>query len=908
MIKSDEDILSCKGFVNAEPPSVHLYKFAGFTKINGKDISLDEKNLLLRGAALRNTEYVIGIVLYTGKITKLSLNQKLPPSKFSTVERRLNKSVILIFCFNMCCVTVLTIGSAIFNSGEADDAYYLQIDTNWIFQAVRDFFSYFALLSFMIPMSLMVTLEVVKVMQGRFMEWDKEMATDPNNVANTGMNVKTTNLNDELALVKYVFSDKTGTLTENVMEFQKTSIDGVCYDRAGEGELEEEARAGNVSVHDFLLNLAICHAAQPEVGDDGEISYQAQSPDEVALCDGAKVNGFVFLQRIGETKVVIKILDEEIEFEVLRLIEFTSDRKRMSVIVRMPDSMGGGIRLFCKGADSMMMKLLDDDEENNDPELKQTTLDDIENFSKEGLRTLVFAYKDLDEDEYQEWENDYGDAGKVVDPNKREKLKAKAEKKLEKGFTLQGSTAIEDKLQPEVPETIHNLLRAGVKVWVITGDKRETAINIGFSCKLLSPSMELLQIKATSCEECGESLQSMVDSFVGIEAQKARGDQQLGLVVDGQSLTWALNEHQKNFLKITELCHSVVCCRVTPLQKANVVKLLKEHTGQVCLSIGDGANDVSMIQEAHIGVGIYGREGTQAARSADYAIRQFRHLRRLMTIHGRYSFLRNANLIQYSIYKNAAAFLVQFWFAFYCGYSATTIYDDWIITLFNIAFTSTPPLFYAIFEKDIDPETIDQYPEVYRRVSTGYLFTYSSLFVWLLNAVWHSIVFIFVGVFLQANEPFYFNGKTTGLRVMGNIVATMAIVTVILRIAIETNHWNILVHCGIWGSISCYFLVLFVESFIPAFFPRQYFMFIIVFQNPTFWFTFVIVLVICLVPDIVVKHFHREFYPEDWMILQEAKKFKGADYVEEELGKRIKEMETQGENVDDNEIELEDRA
>ena len=537
------------------------------------------------------------------------------------------------------------------------------------------------------------------------MEWDKKMRVDPED-PESGMAVKTTNLNDELALVKYVFSDKTGTLTENRMEFQKVSINGVIYEQAGLGELKEELEAGgeeNKAIYDFLVNLGTCHAVVPDVDDEtGEISYKAQSPDEVALANGARINGVVFKART-QVDITAEILGEEYTFDVLNMLEFTSDRRRMSVILRMPESMGGGIRIYTKGADSKVKELLAEH-----GELEEKTYEDIEVFSNIGLRTLLLAYRDISEEEYNEWEPKFH-AAEIALENRDAEID-KVTEMIECKLHLQGATAIEDRLQDEVPETIHNLLRSGINVWVITGDKLETAKNIGYSCKLLKKDMTLLTCATTkeglTRESSYEILRSFVDMYCARPREKT--DPELALIIDGDGLTFALAEHKELFLQITSLCQSVICCRVTPLQKAEVVKLIKINTHEVCLSIGDGANDVSMIQEAHIGIGIYGNEGTQAARSADYAIRQFRHLRRLITIHGRYSLLRNSNLIQYSIYKNAAAFLVQFWMAFYCGYSGQTIYDDWIITLFNISFTSVPPLFYAIFEKDIDEELIDQ--------------------------------------------------------------------------------------------------------------------------------------------------------------------------------------------------------
>ena len=708
------------------------------------------------------------------------------------------------------------------------------------------------------------------------MEWDRRMALDPKNVEETGMRTKTTNLNDELALVKYIFSDKTGTLTENCMRFIKVSINGTIYDRAGEGELLEALEAGENAqqIDEFLNNLAVCQSVVPEIKDDESIVYKAQSPDEEALCDGARTNGYTFCART-QTDVTVEIRGEQVYFDVLHEIQFSSARARMTVVARHPD---GTYRVYTKGADSKMMPLIS---ENTSADLRQKTLDDIEVFSREGLRTLIVAYRILTEEEYEEWAAMMHDAETDMSENRKKKLEDAAAA-IERDLELLGCTAIEDKLQEEVPETIHNLLRANIKVWMITGDKQETAENIGFSCKLLKHHMELIRIIAKESEDAGDQLRAACESHLNRNTKKGQ-EQPLAVIIDGTTLEFALNEHKESFLEITSKCHSVICCRVSPLQKALIVKLMKEYTHDVCLSIGDGANDVSMIQEAHIGVGIFGKEGTQAARSSDYAIQEFRHLRRLLTVHGRYSYLRNSGLIQYSIYKNAAAFLVQFWFAFYCGYSATTIYDDWIITFFNIFFTAVPPFFYAIFEKDISEEIIEEYPETYKYVQAGNLFTYSSLCFWILLAIWHALVFFFAGAILLSTEPIIWSGHTFGLRFMGNMVSTIAIVTVLLKLATYTNLWNIPVFTGLFGSILCYLLIFLIESSIAPLFPRQYFMFFYVFSNPNFYLLFLLVVIICLTPDMFAQYIKRQFYPDDWQILQEAEHFKNIDKLKEDL-------------------------
>jgi len=243
-------------------------------------------------------------------------------------------------------------------------------------------------------------------------------------------------------------------------------------------------------------------------------------------------------------------------------------------------------------------------------------------------------------------------------------------------------------------------------------------------------------------------------------------------------------------------------------------------------------------------------------------------------MHGRWSYVRNAGLIQYSMYKNTAVFLVQFWFAFYCGYSAMTIYDDWVVTFFNILFTSAPPFLYGVLERDIGEDLIDEYPEAFRTVQTGDHLTYSSMFLWEINAIWHSIVFFFACVLLLQQEPFMWNGKTSGIRMLGNMCATMAITTVILKYVLETYTLTALTHIFVWVSLGAYYLLLLIETLVPSLFPLQYWIMFVMFSQPLFWLTFLMVITICLVPDICAKLIRRQFFPDDWMILQEVKKFK----------------------------------
>merc|ERR1712000_752119 len=261
------------------------------------------------------------------------------------------------------------------------------------------------------------------------------------------------------------------------------------------------------------------------------------------------------------------------------------------------------------------------------------------------------AMREIPDQEFEEWYRIFDAAQTTVGGNRADELD-KASELIEHDFFLLGSTAIEDRLQDGVPETIHTLQQANIKVWVLTGDRQETAINIGMSCKLLSEDMMLLIVNEETAAATRDNIQKKLDAI------RTQGDgtiesETLALIIDGKSLTYALEKDlEKMFLDLAVMCKAVICCRVSPLQKALVVKLVKRHLKALLLAIGDGANDVSMIQAAHVGVGISGVEGLQAARSADVAIGQFRYLRKLLLVHGAWSYQRVCKVILYSFYKN----------------------------------------------------------------------------------------------------------------------------------------------------------------------------------------------------------------------------------------------------------------
>lgn len=660
------------GRVRSEQPNSSLYTYeATLTMSAGgeeKELPLTPEQLLLRGATLRNTPWIYGVVVFTGHETKLMRNASATPIKRTDVERLLNKQILMLVAILLILSSVSTIGDLVIRSTAGTKLTYLDYTSlNYAKQFFLDIFTYWVLYSNLVPISLFVTLDLIKYYQAFLINNDLDIYFPD---TDTPAVCRTSSLVEELGQIEYIFSDKTGTLTCNIMEFKECSIGGIQYavtvpeDRRATSNddingvhnfvrLREnlQTHSSRSAIHHFLALLATCHTVIPERTEKNDIRYQAASPDEAALVEGAVLMGYKFVARKPRA-VMIEIDGQEYEYELLAVCEFNSTRKRMSTIFRCPD---GKVRVYCKGADTVILERLA-----KDNPMVDVTLQHLEDYATEGLRTLCLAMREVPEQEFQEWQQVFEKASTTVGGNRAEELD-KAAEIIEKDLFLLGATAIEDRLQDGVPETIHTLQTAGIKVWVLTGDRQETAINIGMSCKLISEDMTLLIINEENSTATRNSLQKKLEA---VRSQAATGGEldTLALVIDGKSLTYALEKDMETlFLDLAVICKAVICCRVSPLQKALVVKLVKRHRKALLLAIGDGANDVSMIQAAHVGVGISGVEGLQAARSADVAIGQFRYLRKLLLVHGAWSYQRISKAILYSFYKNIAMFMTQFW-------------------------------------------------------------------------------------------------------------------------------------------------------------------------------------------------------------------------------------------------------
>lgn len=579
------DLSRLSGRIRSEQPNSSLYTYESTLTMHAgggeKELPLAPDQLLLRGATLRNTPWVHGIVVFTGHETKLMRNATATPIKRTAVERMVNIQILMLVAILITLSVISSVGDLIIRQTQAHKLSYLgYANTNPVQQFVLDVFTYWVLYSNLVPISLFVTIEIVKYAQAFLINSDLDIYYEK---SDTPATCRTSSLVEELGQIEYIFSDKTGTLTCNQMEFKQCTISGIQYgddvaeDRRATADDSMEAgvhdfkslkqnlrsHPSSNAIHHFLTLLATCHTVIPERtdADPDKIKYQAASPDEGALVDGAASLGYRFTNRKPRS-VLFEAGGQEYEYELLAVCEFNSTRKRMSTIFRCPD---GKIRIYTKGADTVILERL-----NQDNPAVEATLQHLEEYASEGLRTLCLAMREIPDYEYQQWLQIHEKAATTVSGNRQEELD-KASELIEKDFYLLGATAIEDRLQDGVPDTIHTLQTAGIKIWVLTGDRQETAINIGMSCRLISEDMTLLIVNEDSAQATRDNIAKKLQA---LQSQGAAGEvETLALVIDGRSLTFALEKDmEKMFLDLAVMCKAVVCWYVIP----NLVSLLEK--------------------------------------------------------------------------------------------------------------------------------------------------------------------------------------------------------------------------------------------------------------------------------------------------------------------------------------------
>ena len=991
--------------VECEHPNNKTNEFSGRiayggTASNSEVLAIEQ--VLLRGCLLVQADWVYGIAVTTGvdaKINFVDASDKVVAKRCS-LEQVVNQQIMLI-CLLLCCVCAIgAIGFASYSKA-VWPVWYLNdhtIGAGWLelaaangdnearsdrygvpgLGAVMMMATYFLLNYQFIPVSLYVTMGGVRTIQKIFMERDSLMYdADEDEPAI----VRTLELNDELGQVSHIFSDKTGTLTNNMMVFRKCWVAGRLYghgitdigysNRKAAGEdmthfselmREENERPRGAGYHRFVsfldcdgvrycgeaslagdiaeapadrpgsraskllmfgVAMALNHTCEKEDGPPEDLS--GSSPDEKAFVAAAHdIFGVRFVRHDQQTNAtLIEIDDAMLECKILEKgdgFKYTSSRKRMSMIVRIPEypqiaGLRPGIWVLSKGADSVIYESLAVDERSGElfEAADREHLEHVHaDWADDALRGLVFAGKHLGEDAYAEWSAAYDSA--LLRESSIADAKAKAQfhedavhplvVRMETDLVLLGASACEDKLQREVPDCIEVLMEAGISIWMITGDKVGTAKNIAVACRLLLPLASMRRVlltepdidselfpevmdvvslpgdaapararepstsgkmlkylkttrlaaiakeHATDPEKAEAAMRDLKEEFPGLVLMESRlraeanalmtaaergegggtlmtnalpivsssssssvpqasNDVPLALVIDEKAIDFVMNPANNSsnvardnlkelLLQLSLQCKSVVACRARKDQKKLMTLLIKEGVpGSVTLSIGDGANDVDMINAAHIGVAVIGKEGREAVNNSDFAIGQFRFLARLLLVHGRLNYYRMSKVIPFIFYKNVILVLAQFWFSFFAACSGQKVYPEAGLQCFNTWLTAWPIVLLGVLDRDVSDSMAMRFPRLYEDGIYKRFFSAATFWAWQAEALFISFITFFFTMFATENSAF--GGSHIGVWEMGAVMFTLVVIVVNTRVSLEMSRFHWTYHAVWWG-------------------------------------------------------------------------------------------------------------
>lgn len=865
-VNTIEELGSIIGVINCEKPNTRLYEFRGkITLADGNEVALSNNNILLRGQNLKIAPIIYGCAIYTGANTKVMLNSKFKANKLSSVERRLNVFVLVFIII----LTLLTlgclVGSIYFEENGIYTKHWYMRDRQPIFffsnLALNRFitFIFYMNINYLVPLSMYVTIELQRFLGSEFFEWDMEMYDE---VSNEPAKVNSSDLNEDLGQIEYLFSDKTGTLTENEMVFKHFGLDGITYEERN-GQIYKLDSDEPIDIHNneqitrLIEGLCLCHTVQYDTS--SKDIYNASSPDELSFINFCLKLGIVFDGDVVERdkdKVYRKITYSingyllQKKYELIEILDFDSSRKRMSVIIKHSDS--NSYILYSKGADTAMFK-------------KSTITNhdsfeiSLKEYSQQGWRTLVFGYKILTTEQFKIYSDALSDARNDV--LKREQRLNAAFDMIESNLILNGVTAVEDKLQDDVADTISSLREAGIKIWVLTGDKLETAVNISESCKHFSNTMIKFSLSdMSSSNDLKENLRN-----IRHEIKKNSKIESFALVVDGETLGFIFDMNfQDSFREISERCDAVLCCRMSPKQKAEIVKLIKSSKAKpMTAAIGDGANDVSMIQEAHVGIGIFGKEGRSAALSADFAFAKFKFLKRALLVHGYLYYTRAAILVLYFFYKNFLFIICQAYYAPFSAFSASSLYNALYQATFNLALTTVPIFVMSLVEQKTPIEKLEKYPYYYKTIARNGMLSAFEFTKWTLLGVWHSFNCFFLPFLFYwfNNANLTYQGWNEGGGQLGSLTVFLIFIIAHIKIFLIWQHQTVITLTSYIVSVICFCLCFFISNTFISVFPfvlfteyqNLYWQSYQVLSSPQIWLLIILAVVFSLIPDIIIK-------------------------------------------------------
>lgn len=787
------ELLPSPGFYDTQDDNTP----GGKPEANSVPLTID--NTAWANTVLASNTVTYAAIIYTGSQTRAALSTSPSRSKVGLLEYEIN-SLTKILCVLTLSLSVVLVALEGFQPTN-DKEWYVAI------------MIYLILFSTIIPMSLRVNLDMAKSVYGRFIERDKDI---PDTV------VRTSTIPEDLGRIEYLLSDKTGTLTQNgksrsydftlnrsnetEMELKKIHVGTVSYaneameevasyiqqgfanglitpstavGNQGVGTAPRSRREIGSRVRDIIMALALCHNVTPTVDEeDGKkiTNYQASSPDEIAIVQYTEEVGLKLAHRDRRTmalesnhtnNVVVRV-------RILDIFPFTSDSKRMGIIVDFEhDGTESEIWFYQKGADTVMSSIV----AANDWLDEETA-----NMAREGLRTLVVGRRRLSLQQYREFSAKYKQASLSLQSRDAGMAKVIGEY-LERDLELLGVTGVEDRLQRDVKPSLELLRNAGVKIWMLTGDKVETARCVAISAKLVPRGRYI------------HTVTKVTDKAAGQEALDfLRNKTDCCLLIDGDSLSTMLSQFRSSFISIAVLLPAVIACRCSPNQKAEIADLIRHHTKKRVCCIGDGGNDVSMIQAADVGIGIVGKEGRQASLAADFSIAQFHYLTKLLVWHGRNSYKRSAKLAQFIMHRGLIISACQTMYSIASHFDPKGLFINWLLVGYATIYTNAP-VFSLVFDRDVDEHLANLYPELYKELKSGRSLSYRSFFMWVLVSVYQ-------GAVIQGLSQILLD-KISGSRLI-SVSFTSLVIVELLMVAIAITTWHPIMIICLLGTALVY--------------------------------------------------------------------------------------------------------
>ncbi|KZM21347.1 ATP binding [Ascochyta rabiei] len=858
--KPDKKVNEFYGTVELQPKRPQQYdpheaEQSSSDEVQSAPLGID--NTIWANTVVASSCTLLAVVVYTGPQTRQALSTSPSRSKTGLLELEINALTkwLCIFTLSLSFILVALAG-------------FREIEGRvWYINMMR----FLILFSTIVPVGLRVNLDMGKSVYAWFIEHDESIK---------GTVVRTSTIPEDLGRIEYLLSDKTGTLTQNEMAMKKIHVGTVSYANEAMDEVSSYVRqcftppAGEAPslvtpssaytvpltsatrtrreigsrVRDVVLALALCHNVTPTTEEEnGEMitTYQASSPDEIAIVRWTEAVGLKLLQRDRES-MTLQSCDSGntvVRVRILNTFPFTSEGKRMGIVVKFyhgPASSAsdedGEIWFYQKGADTVMTSIV----AANDWLDEETA-----NMAREGLRTLVVGRKKLSAQSYQDFSSKLAQASLALQ-NRDAGVADVVSEYLERNLELLGVTGVEDKLQKDVKPSLELLRNAGIKIWMLTGDKVETARCVAVSSKLVARGQYIHTIQKLKRKDLAHSSLDFL-----------RGKTDACLLIDGESLALMLTHYRQEFIAIAVQLPTVVACRCSPTQKADVARLIRSYTKKRVCCIGDGGNDVSMIQAADVGVGIVGKEGRQASLAADFSIEQFCYLVKLLVWHGRNSYKRSAKLSQFVIHRGLIISICQTVYSIATAYEPNALYKDWLLVGYSTIYTMMP-VFSLVLDRDVDESVANLYPELYAELKTGRSLSYKTFFIWVAVSIYQGSLIQGLSQLLVGVGP----DKTLVFKQMVAVSFSVLVLNELVMVAMEVTTWHWLMVASILGTGGIYGASVPFLGGADGYFDLNYV------ASLAFWWKAAVIAAVSLLPPYAVKILGRTLKPPSYRKVQ----------------------------------------